>query len=755
MSKYTKTTITQLSANEQAALEAINKNFTDIQESIQDAVSRSGQTPTQMTADLDLNGKRIINVPTPQSDNDLVRRKDVVGDINTIQNLTLTATSAAAEARESADLVESIIEDHNVGLIADDFALGDSSNIKITATNISNVNAVGGSISNVNAVAGNATNINAVNANKTNIDTVASDISKVQTVSNNINSVNTVSASISNVNEVAGNATNINAVAGNTTNINAVNANKTNIDTVAGNNSNITTVAGNSSNVTTVATNISGVNTCASNISSINSASTNAANAAASATSAADSAALAYQYGNDKINQTHITNCITEIPQDIKLELNNGTLTLKAGSKVYMPNGSGVFDAVTIASDKTVSTSGSNTFDCFIYYSTQDNGLRYGSVGVSVSGSSYSITDGYWYDTTNNLIKRIVSSAVSYSGLSFPIAIVSVVSGFITSINQIFNGFGYIGSTVFALPGVKGLIPDGRNADGTLKNTEFTLNSVKTTTFSGTTSRTGLFIRSSGYIGEGNSLFYNEDKNFVYYNPTSTSPEYFAIFGYCQLSSGVISNFVPKTSFHAVDYNDLFNDNHTYAGKNTFTGDNTYTKNIEFDSSISSNSSTKNMIVGKQIRSDVESDVFIKAVRGQYGGIGILLEARTGTNVAKFGISATPNSTTQSVSATSGIKTAIGFFSTPSYSLTQNGFVKLVNGTIIQWGVESLTSSNKTVTLPTAFSSTNYSVSVSQEEYSSISNQNLSAYNYTTTSFDLFANSTERAEPIHWIAIGY
>lgn len=38
-------------------------------------------------------------------------------------------------------------------------------------------------------------------------------------------------------------------------------------------------------------------------------------------------------------NSTAITNCITEIPQDIKLELNNGTLTLKAGSKVYVPNG--------------------------------------------------------------------------------------------------------------------------------------------------------------------------------------------------------------------------------------------------------------------------------------------------------------------------------------------------------------------------------------------------------------------------------
>lgn len=38
-------------------------------------------------------------------------------------------------------------------------------------------------------------------------------------------------------------------------------------------------------------------------------------------------------------NSPYTTNRILEIPQDIKLELNNGILTLKAGSKVYIPNG--------------------------------------------------------------------------------------------------------------------------------------------------------------------------------------------------------------------------------------------------------------------------------------------------------------------------------------------------------------------------------------------------------------------------------
>ena len=50
-----------------------------------------------------------------------------------------------------------------------------------------------------------------------------------------------------------------------------------------------------------------------------------------------------------------------------------------------------------------------------------------------------------------------------------PIAIVSSrgVDDKFASIDQVFNGFGYIGSTVFALPGVKVQIPNGRNEDGT------------------------------------------------------------------------------------------------------------------------------------------------------------------------------------------------------------------------------------------------------------------------------------------------
>lgn len=254
-----------------------------------------------------------------------------------------------------------------------------------------------------------------------------------------------------------------------------------NIKTVADNILDVNSVSDNILNILLVYNNLSDINTCSSNINAILNAPTQANNAANSATQAANSAALAYQYGNDKINQTHITNCITHIPQDIKLELNNGTITLKAGSKVYVPNGDGVFDEITTSSDLTWTGGWGN--QQFFVYVAPNNTLAIREVSITESGSSSSLTLQYrcWYDTTNNVIKFTDDYGSNWtSGYSLPLAVIWTDASSITAIDQVFNGFGYIGSTVFALPGVKGLIPNGRNADGTLKSIEFTVTSVKT-----------------------------------------------------------------------------------------------------------------------------------------------------------------------------------------------------------------------------------------------------------------------------------
>lgn len=223
------------------------------------------------------------------------------------------------------------------------------------------------------------------------------------------------------------------------------------------------------------------------------------------------------------MTSAYMTNCLTEIPQDIKLELNNGTLTLKAGSKVYIPNGfeqdgtTKKFNTYIFASD-TVFASYVNSRRALFLTSTQELAgqsvdLEFFSGTTAPTGYTYMV----WYDTTNNLVKYTTDSGSTWvSGNSFPFAIVSGDNSTSTwtSIDQVFNGFGYIGSVGFVLPGVQGLIPNGRKENGALNNITFSVNNVI------------LRIFSSDYTGQ---MVWGIDGNtttadVVYFMEQDTSP---------------------------------------------------------------------------------------------------------------------------------------------------------------------------------------------------------------------------------------
>lgn len=220
-----------------------------------------------------------------------------------------------------------------------------------------------------------------------------------------------------------------------------------------------------------------------------------------------------------------ISNCITEIPQDIKLELNNGTLTLKSGSKVYVPNGSGVFNSVTIASDITRTQSTGGPYLCFFY----NNAIHLGPIPECYSGSTaptLSTAVAYWYDTTNNVVKRTGDGGSTWtSGFSLPYAAVSRSGDSISSIDRVFNGFGYIGTTVFALPGVKGLIPNGRKADGTLNTTAFACTSPKVITFSTAASKRYVTFNGGSFTGGTNYYIDKEPADLVSQEATYLTKE--------------------------------------------------------------------------------------------------------------------------------------------------------------------------------------------------------------------------------------
>lgn len=278
---------------------------------------------------------------------------------------------------------------------------------------------------------------------------------------------------------------------------------------------------------------------------------------------------------------SNVTNCITEIPQDIKLELDNGTLTLKAGSKVYVPNGAGVFDEVVKDSD-LVYNFGSPANGRYLIFNSQ----YFYALSNCVSGSSDSKagqTYHSWYDTTNNLVKQYWADGSTPARTdSLPVAIITVSGGVITSIDQIFNGFGYIGSSVFALPNVKALSPNGRNTDGTCNNIERTVSDVLIMNMeSWMAGRTNspMTIDSNGYLSGMNidnnnwgsvkylkdisriayACWYCAEDNKMHYfngNTEESTPTPVFIGSFDVDANNKITAIRPKASFHTLDYSD-------------------------------------------------------------------------------------------------------------------------------------------------------------------------------------------------------
>jgi len=220
---------------------------------------------------------------------------------------------------------------------------------------------------------------------------------------------------------------------------------------------------------------------------------------------------------------TEVTNCSTEIPQNIKLDLTGGVLTLKAGSKVIVPNGfeedgtTAKFNEVVIESDIVIQQATGITNTVFMACVFIQDGIASGIERInyweSGNGSSYARTWELYYNTATNKCYTVDSGANTGRTLSLPIALMkNDANGIWTSINQTFNGIGYIGSTLWIDKGVKGLIPNGRNENGSLKNIEFITSNVLTYQVSANANNTP--IRLDGNTIAGGVLYYDNEKKY-------------------------------------------------------------------------------------------------------------------------------------------------------------------------------------------------------------------------------------------------
>ena len=305
------------------------------------------------------------------------------------------------------------------------------------------------------------------------------------------------------------------------------------------------------------------------------------------------------QPGTLKTNQ--ITNCLTEVPQRINVGLNNGALTLKAGSVVIVPYGTSaptfeVGDPLNGGEIVDISWDGQKLFYFVKYDEDLTSTFNIGdydlipqvnndkTINTTVTDACYSgaseptadFDDATWYDTTENVVKGTNDHGstwiTAYSSLPFCFA--KATSAGYSSIETVFNGFGFMGSTIWVDKGVKGLAPDGRNADGSLKNYEITVENIVTrqTTFNG---QLYLQLQYNNVLALSltNTLFFNYDDSFddlstlVYFdsvnnivwtktnNVWAKTPR--IIINLIKVEDLKVTSFEPaKQPFRAVDYND-------------------------------------------------------------------------------------------------------------------------------------------------------------------------------------------------------
>lgn len=278
------------------------------------------------------------------------------------------------------------------------------------------------------------------------------------------------------------------------------------------------------------------------------------------------------------------TNCITKIPQDIKLELSaGGSLTLKSGSKVYVPNGIGIYDEISIQNDLVLEQAGSSSDDFFLFYRKDINKLSYGGIVLWKSGTEMpeeSIC--FWYDVLANKIKYINTSVHENYECSLPIALCSRKNGTIVQIKQIFNGAAYVDKYIVPLKGITGVYADGFQKDGGLKNTEYTIEEPLLSQLSdGTENACNLFIncgtahsiaknrifRATEYFVQNNEPTYTgtsikiwlntlNNKTYCAYGGNSWAEMPCIFIGKVDLENGSIKRLKLNNNFTAVDRND-------------------------------------------------------------------------------------------------------------------------------------------------------------------------------------------------------
>lgn len=311
----------------------------------------------------------------------------------------------------------------------------------------------------------------------------------------------------------------------------------------------------------------------------------------------ADTGVHGINFGSQQIKQIFTaprTNGITYIPQDIKFEIVDGTTpTLYAGSEVWVPYGTAapelsIGDTLNSGIITSIVWDGAKLFYKVKYDTdlsidiTSDPANAEFVTSISPSHSFWWFNPTYsqdtapsgfgqyalWYDTAENIVKITIDSGSTWQNYaSLPVGVFTMAgTGATMTLKYVFNGVGYIGTTVFAVPGVKGLMADGLNEDGSYKSIERTFDrfvmrsmAFDRTAFYGVVLDGEYTIQGDNYMEaaelpaapDGYAFCYRKSDNTLWWTlNNNTWVQYHGLpIGFWTTSTGGISNFNPAKNY--------------------------------------------------------------------------------------------------------------------------------------------------------------------------------------------------------------
>lgn len=217
-----------------------------------------------------------------------------------------------------------------------------------------------------------------------------------------------------------------------------------------------------------------------------------------------------------------ISNCILEIPQNVKCTITGGVITLSSGS--ILTNTGSTYATITLASDQTYTFDNSLTDGNYLLCSNGaaiQEPLPVTATGSGASNPADGSTYTYFFNTTDKLIYKYADGAWSATSYCYPFAEITVASGVVSFAKDsndrdiIFNGACFIGGHAVIYPGIKSFTPEGLEDNGTLHSALRTAGALSIVALSSGTTATGFRKALNSFLisGEITKMNYAEFNN--------------------------------------------------------------------------------------------------------------------------------------------------------------------------------------------------------------------------------------------------